>query len=64
MAEIDHSIQGDESAEVEISEEFGAGFYFRFLGNGSAVRVYLEFEHMEALFNQLKEFGFGENHAA
>ena len=65
MCDIEHSIQGDDNAEVEILDECGSGFYLRLVGNGTGIICYLDDEHMQEIFEKrLYVWGFDPSDAA
>ena len=58
MCEIEHTIQGDDDAEVEILDELGCSLYLRLLGNGTSIICYMDDEHMQEIFDRLYVWGF------
>ena len=58
MAEIEHSITGDLESSVEISEEYGYGFYIEMIGCGSSIRCYMDNEHLQSIYEQLVDMGY------
>ena len=61
MSDIEHTLQDDPEAEVEIDSEIGHGFFIGLRGNGSSIKCYVDYEHMQALVDALYSYGVRPN---
>lgn len=57
MADITHELHSDEDATIEIGEDM-TGLFMKAEGGGSSVTIFVTYEQMQRLSDDLAEWGF------